>query len=59
MDWRTAEGTNRAAAWSLTRALAKRLRQKMEGKLAQTSVDLLITGCEAHLLSKIGFSFHA
>lgn len=49
MDWRTAEGQNRAAAWSLTRALSKRLRQKVEGKLAKDSVDLLITGCEVSL----------
>ena len=56
MDWRTAEGQNRAAAWSLTRALSKRLRQKVEGKLAKDSIDLLITGCEAQL-SKIGLRF--
>ena len=49
MDWRTAEGQNRAAAWSLSRALAERLRQKVEGKLAKDSVDLLITGCEAQM----------
>ena len=56
MDWRTAEGQNRAAAWSLSRGLSKRLRQKVEGKLAKDSVDLLITGCEAQL-SKIGLRF--
>lgn len=49
MDWRTAEGQNRAAAWSLSRALSNRLRQKVEGKLAKDSVDLLITGCEVSL----------
>eukprot|EP00435_Cladocopium_sp_Y103_P032393 s5_g8.t1 len=49
MDWRKAEGQNRVASWSLIRALSNRLRQKVEGKLAKDSVDLLITGCEVSL----------
>ncbi|CAE7837945.1 unnamed protein product [Symbiodinium sp. CCMP2592] len=48
-DWDTGEGLNRITAWTLTRALHRRLREKANGKVAGDAVDLLITGCEVSL----------
>ena len=54
IDWRMAAGPNRASAWSLGRAICARLREKQAGNIAPDAVDLLITGCEAALVSVQG-----
>ncbi|CAE7877802.1 unnamed protein product [Symbiodinium necroappetens] len=48
-DWDAGEGLNRITAWTLTRALNRRLREKAAGKVSADAVDLLITGCEVSL----------
>ena len=44
-------GLNRLTAWTLGRCVRKRLKQRLEGKVAAHSgtVDILVTGCEVSL----------
>lgn len=49
-DWQEG-GLNRVSAWSLGRCLRRRLKDRVDGKVAvnASTVDILVTGCEVSL----------